>query len=100
MPDDTLTEPWRSFLQDLDALIDGPTELHCLGGFVIAELYDFERVTADVDVIVVLRERYRSELRWQLGRPEREDTTLDLWLEMIAEITAPQNEPNTPAESR
>src|SRR5437868_6431099 len=53
MPDDTLTEPWRSFLQDLDALIDGPTELHCLGGFVIAELYDFERVTADVDVIVV-----------------------------------------------
>jgi hypothetical protein len=191
MSDAVLTEPWRSFLQDVDALLDRPTELHCLGGFVIAELYDFERVTADVDVIVVRgeepsklaamagqgselhrrhkvyldivtvaqwpdnyetrlldlvpgtfrnlrlkalerhdlvlakltrnidrdredikrlalgpgldpevrRERYQSELRWQLGRPDREDTTLDLWLEMIAEITAPQEEPKTPAES-
>lgn len=191
MSDAALTEPWRSFLHDLDALLDRTTELHCLGGFVIAELYDFERVTADVDVIVVrgedpaklatlagqgsdlhrqhkvyldivtvaqwpenyetrlldlvpgafrhlclkaferhdlvlakltrnidrdredvkrlalgpgldpevLRERYQSELRWQLGRPEREDTTLDFWLEMIAEITAPQEGPKTPAES-
>ena len=40
-----------------------------------------------------------SKSSWQLGRPEREDTTLDLWLEMIAEITAPQEEPKTPAES-
>jgi hypothetical protein len=185
MPDAVLTEPWRSFLRDLDALLDKPTELHCLGGFVIAELYDFERVTADIDVIVVrgedpaklaalasqgsdlhrrhkvyldivtvaqwperyetrlldfvpdsfrhlcvkalerhdlvlakltrnidrdredvkrlaigpgldpavLQERYTSELRWQLGRPEREDTTLDLWLEMIAEATAAQGKP-------
>ena len=53
MPDAVLTEPWRSFLQDLDALLDHDTELHCLGGFVIAQLYDFERVTADVDVIAV-----------------------------------------------
>lgn len=192
MPDTTLTEPWRSFLHDLDALLHRPTELHCLGGFVIAELYDFERVTADIDVIVVrgedpaklaalagqgselhrrhkvyldivtvaqwpesyetrvldlgpgtfrhlrlkalerhdlvlakltrnidrdredvkrlaigpgldpavLRERYQSELRWQLGRPEREDTTLDLWLEMIAEVTAAQGQPTAPTESR
>jgi hypothetical protein len=36
----------------------------------------------------MLRERYDSELRWQLGRPEREDLTLDLWLAMIEEIAA------------
>ena len=162
MSDAVLAEPWRSFLQDLDTLLDKPTELHCLGGFVISELYDFERITADVDVIVVrgedpaklaalagqgselhrrhkvyldlrlkalerhdlvlaklsrnidrdredvkrlalgpgldpevLRERYQSELRWQLSRPEREDTTLDLWLEIIAEITVPQEGPKT-----
>jgi hypothetical protein len=26
MPDTALTEPWRSFLHDLDALLDRPTE--------------------------------------------------------------------------
>ena len=44
----------------------------------------------------VLRERYQSELRWQLSRPQREDTTLDLWLEMIAEVTVPKEGPKTP----
>jgi len=32
-----------------------------------------------------LEERYRTEFRWQLGRPEREDLTLRLWLDVIAE---------------
>ena len=32
-----------------------------------------------------LKERYQSELRWQLGNPEREDLTLRLWIEAIAE---------------
>ena len=33
----------------------------------------------------VLQERYDTELRWQLGRPEREDLTLRLWMEMLSE---------------
>jgi hypothetical protein len=33
----------------------------------------------------VLKERYRRELRWQLGNPEREDLTLRLWIEAIEE---------------
>lgn len=32
----------------------------------------------------VLQERYDIELRWQLGRPEREDLTLRLWMEMLS----------------
>lgn len=32
-----------------------------------------------------LRARYEKELRWQLGVPEREDSTLKLWMEMIEE---------------
>lgn len=34
----------------------------------------------------VLKERYEKELRWQLGIPEREDLTLQFWMEMIQEI--------------
>ena len=33
----------------------------------------------------ILQERYDNELRWQLGRPEREDLTLRLWMEMLSE---------------
>ncbi len=33
----------------------------------------------------ILNDRYRSELRWQLGNPEREDLTLHLWIEAIEE---------------
>jgi hypothetical protein len=32
-----------------------------------------------------LSERYHAELRYQMGNPEREDLTLGLWLEIIAE---------------
>ena len=173
-----LHEPWGAFLRDLDQRVGGPTELHCLGGFVIASMHNFTRVTADVDVIQargtsaaevaklagrgsplhtqhkvyidivtvasvpedyearliplfpttfarlrlmalephdlvlaklarnidrdredvrrlatngeldtdVLQRRYDEELRFQSGRPEREDLTLRLWIEMIREI--------------
>jgi hypothetical protein len=33
----------------------------------------------------LLKQRYTSELRWQLGQPMREDLTLRLWIEMIRE---------------
>ena len=184
--DRVFRQPWRLFLQNLDALLHGSTELHCLGGFVIVESYDFTRVTADLDVVDVrgidrekladlagrgselhrrhkihldivtvasvpenyeerlrdllpgefknlrlkafephdlvlsklarnldrdredvkrlaakpsldpslLKERYHTELRHQLARPEREDLTLVLWLEMIHEVQ--QSRPTKP----
>jgi hypothetical protein len=36
--------------------------------------------------VTILQQRYRDELRWQLGNPEREDVALELWLEMITEL--------------
>jgi hypothetical protein len=35
--------------------------------------------------LAVLRDRYATELRWQLGVPEREDSTLELWTDAINE---------------
>ena len=51
MPSDPLPEPWRSFLRDLDTRLTAPTELHCLGGFVVAQCYGLMRPTADIDVL-------------------------------------------------
>ena len=176
---DGLREPWRSFLADVDRQLQGPTELHCLGGFVIAEIYGLLRPTADVDIVEargmtdlralqmiggkgstlarqhhvfldivtvatipenyeerlvdihpgefvhlrlraferhdlalaklarnadhdredvkhlalrpgldcdVLRDRYQRELRFQFGNTRQSDLTIDLWIEMIAEV--------------
>ena len=34
--------------------------------------------------VALLEQRYRDELRWQLGNPEREDLTLKLWIDRLA----------------
>ena len=46
-------EPWKSFLTDLDTKLVGPTELHCLGGFVVSEHYGLIRATGDIDVLEI-----------------------------------------------
>lgn len=46
-------EPWRSFLSELDAILDQPVDFHCIGGFVISQYYGFARETADLDVLSV-----------------------------------------------
>jgi hypothetical protein len=35
--------------------------------------------------LTTLQQRYEAELRWQLGRPDREDLTMQLWMEMLSE---------------
>jgi hypothetical protein len=47
--DHRLREPWHAFLSDLDSQLTQSTEIHCLGGFVVSELYGLHRPTADVD---------------------------------------------------
>jgi hypothetical protein len=44
----------------------------------------FQRLSAPLD-LEHLKDRYQKELRWQLGNPEREDLTLQLWIEAIKE---------------
>jgi hypothetical protein len=52
-----------------------------------------DRDRADVEYLATavpldpatLRDRYNSEMRGYMGKPEREDLTLDLWIEIINE---------------
>lgn len=54
MPRDRPSEPWLSFLTDLDAALDEPADFHCIGGFVVSQHYGFSRETADLDVLTVI----------------------------------------------
>ena len=44
----------------------------------------------------ILKGRYEKELRWQLGNPQREDLTLQLWMEMIEEDRTGSSRQNKP----
>jgi uncharacterized nucleotidyltransferase DUF6036 len=44
-----LSPPWKEFLEALDALLDEPFQLHCIGGFAFAVGYGLPRATNDLD---------------------------------------------------
>lgn len=56
----SVPQPWRSFLEDIDASIEQELgieafiDLHCVGGFVIAMCYNLQRLTRDLDVFEVV----------------------------------------------
>jgi hypothetical protein len=59
---DVPSEPWHSFLKELDALASQEVHFQCLGGFVVTQLYGFKRTTSDVDVLSITP----IEQRWDL----------------------------------
>ena len=54
MIDETIHEPWRSFLGQLDKIVEEETQLHCLGGFVVTQFYGADRKTLDIDVLSIV----------------------------------------------
>jgi Nucleotidyltransferase of unknown function (DUF6036) len=180
---ESIPEPWLSFLRELDSAVREDVRLDCMGGFVVTTVYGFSRPTGDLDVLEiaprdagramlelgmrgsalhrkykiyldhvgvanvpedyedrlteifpgtfkhlrllaldpydlalsklernirrdrddvlhlartvpldleVLKDRYQKELRWQLGNPEREDLTLQLWIDASEEERSKQ----------
>ena len=43
-----LPSPWGQFLTELDALLDEPIQLHCIGGFALVAGYGLPRGTNDL----------------------------------------------------
>ena len=48
-----ISTPWLGFLREVDRTLNGPVEVHCLGGFVLAVLWALPRPTGDVDFVEV-----------------------------------------------
>src|SRR5437867_11952755 len=61
-------EPWLSFCRDVDRLLKGPVEVHCLGGFVLNVLHDLPRPTGDVDFIKIRPSTANDELLKTAGK--------------------------------
>jgi hypothetical protein len=46
--------PWEAFLDEVDARLSAPVELHCVGGFVLTAVYGVPRTTGDLDFTAVV----------------------------------------------
>ena len=90
MPGDSLSEPWRSFLLDLDDELEGPTELHCLGGFVVAEYYGLMRPTADIDIIEATGATDLKTLAALAGKGSELAKQHHVYLDIVTVATVPE----------
>lgn len=91
MPASSLSEPWRSFLMDLDNQLEGATELHCLGGFIIAEYYGLTRPTGDIDVIRAVGATNLKTLAQVAGKGSNLEKTHHVYLDIVTIATVPDN---------
>lgn len=48
---ESIPEPWLSFLRELDSMVREEVRLDCMGGFVVTMVYGFSRPTGDLDVL-------------------------------------------------
>ncbi len=66
-----LRSPWAEFLKEVDELLSGPVEIHCVGGFVVMARYGLDRPTSDVDYISAVPESEQANLEAIAGRESR-----------------------------
>lgn len=91
MKEIAVSEPWKSFWQEIDEVVTEPIELHCLGGFVITLLYGLERSTADVDVISVIPRYTAKRLLEIAGKGSPLHKKHAVYLDVVGIATAPEN---------
>jgi hypothetical protein len=84
-------EPWKAFLQDVDALLDASVEAHCLGGFAISMLYGFPRPTVDVDCLAIVPDAETARLQQLAGEGSALHRKHGAYLQHVGIVTVPEN---------
>jgi hypothetical protein len=86
-----LTEPWRSFLTELDTLVSHSVRLHCCGGFVVTIRYGMARTTADLDVLSILPTEDQRTLAALAGQGSSLHKTHSVYLDVVTVATYPDS---------
>jgi hypothetical protein len=76
-------EPWRSFLDELDQLLDEPVELHCIGGFALIHAYAVTRTTNDIDFISMVPHPMLNKICELGGQGSGLHKTHRIYLELV-----------------
>lgn len=83
-----IPEPWRTFLLEIDQLLEVETVFHCIGGFVVTTLYGSSRQTRDLDVILV---RPFAKLLDRAGRGSDLHKKQGIYLDLVGIAKVPEN---------
>lgn len=89
MTDPVLHQPWLSFLDDLDDVVEEETQLHCFGGFLVTQIYGSPRDTRDVDVISIVPNNH--SLIELAGKGSRLHKLHGIYLDKVGIATVPEN---------
>ena len=63
-----LPQPWASFLEELDDLLDERFEIHCIGGFAAVVAYNLPRSTNDLDYFTLTPHNRMRDIERLAGR--------------------------------
>lgn len=86
-----ISEPWRSFLRELDDQLTESVDLHCLGGFVVSACYGLPRPTSDVDVFETVPMDSSRHLVQLAGRGSDLHKKHGVYLQMATVPKLPEN---------
>jgi len=86
-----LEEVWSNFLDELDAPLKQPVELHCLGGFVVKFRYGFPRPTSDIDYLKILPADQSSVILQLAGQGSTLHKKYGLYLQRVSVTTLPED---------
>jgi Nucleotidyltransferase of unknown function (DUF6036) len=84
-------EPWASFLRELDELLKGAVELHCLGGFVVTQQYGVGRETSDIDFLSVASRSREDDVEALAGLGSALYKKYRVYLQYVGVVTPPCN---------
>jgi hypothetical protein len=82
-------EPWRSFLSEIDRQLPVDLDAHCIGGFVVSQVYGLARETDDLDLIEVVPNREIQRLVELGGRDSKLARSYRAHIEFVGVATPP-----------
>ena len=86
-----IPEPWHSFLTELNQAASEEVCLHCMGGFVVTQLYGLARPTADVDVLSIVPLSQRAELLQKGGKGSELHQKYRVYLDYVTVASYPSD---------
>jgi len=86
-----LPPPWLDFLREFDDLLSHPVELHCLGGFVLAALYQRPIPTEDLDYLATLPADDLEAIESIAGRASALAKRYKVHLQVVTIADVPEN---------
>jgi hypothetical protein len=96
MPEDQrdraqIREPWLGFFLRIDEALEGPVEIHCIGGFALSVLAGWPRPTGDVDIVSVLPVSAGEVLHRIAGQGSDLARTTRISLQMVSVADLPRD---------